>query len=168
MIVGGDLNTVLFPLGNRRTGGGGLYIELEMPAFQPFFILRDWEISGDGRDFTYFSHGHQSWSRIDYVFTSERLSLKFISGDMRSIFISDQASVIVTLSDVYPRGSDFIWRFPAYMIKNQTFRDLLKEWWLEYIDLNVTQESDPSFIWNAVKMVLRGRIKSYVATCNDK
>lgn len=64
------------------------------------------------------------------------------------------------------RVSDFAWRFPAHLVKDESFGELLRGWWLEYSSLNEAQITYPSLFWNAAKAVLRGHIMSFVATYN--
>lgn len=68
--------------------------------------------------------------------------------------------MILQILDIYPKGSDFMWHFPAYLTKDDSFRKLLRGWWLEY-SLNAAQMSDPSLFWNATKAVMRVRIMAY-------
>lgn len=75
LIVGGDLNTVHSPDEDRqgpRTTNRLLAQHRQsdkvLPALLQVTGLRDaWrDTHPEGRDFTFFSHARQSWSRIDY------------------------------------------------------------------------------------------------------
>lgn len=172
--LGGYLNTVRSPLEDGRGGSGSSRTpshrasEDVLPALLRISGLRDdWrDVHPEGREYNFFSHANQSWSRIDYLLISEQLTPRLILADIW--LISDHALVIVRLADAYPKGSDFKWRFPAHLVRDESFRELLRGWWLEYSSLNETHREDPSLFWNTVKAVLRGRIISYVTTCTKK
>lgn len=85
-ILGGDLNTVLFPLEDWSAGEGRQHLpstresDTVLLAFLQITGLRDvWRDSHpEGRDYTFFSHVHQSWSRIDYILASQSLTSRIL------------------------------------------------------------------------------------------
>lgn len=93
---------------------------------------------------------------------------KVQSAAIGPLVISDHAPVIQQIADTYPRGSDFTWRFSAYLAKDDSFSDLLRGWWLEYAASNKAHASDPSLYLNAAKAVLRGRIMAFTMSHRKK
>lgn len=176
VILGRDLNTVLSPREDRKSSKAPRHAppdrrsDMVLPPFLEVTGLRDvWrDCNPEGRDFTHFSHAHQSWSRLDYILTSKFLSPRVLSIDIGPLIISDHAPVILQLADVQPKGGDFVWRFPAHMVRDDSFKELLQGWWLEYSYANESHRSDPALFWNAAKAVMRGRIMSYVSTYKMK
>ena len=49
------------------------------------------ELKGDKRRYTYFSAVHNSYSRIEFIFTSQDLIFKIINTEINSIKITDPA-----------------------------------------------------------------------------
>lgn len=123
LILGGDLNTAHSPLEDRKLGddskGTPSYRASDnvLQGFLQVTGLRDvWrDVHPEGRDFTFFSHARQSWSRIDYLLLSAGLAPRLQSADIGPLIISDHAPVIIRIADTYPRGSDNLWHFPTYL-----------------------------------------------------
>lgn len=84
------------------------------------------------------------------------LTPKRLSAEIGSIVISDL--VIIQISDVYPRGSDFTWPFLERFTQGLVA-------WIFHLKWG---PNDPSLFWNAAKAVIRVRIMSYVATYKQK
>lgn len=105
---------------------------------------------------TYINRG-----RIDYILTSQNLTSRIQSSEIGPLLISDHAP---NISDMHPNGTNFIWHFPAYLVKDESFCDLLKGWWLECATQNEAQAGDPALFWNAAKAVLRGRMRAYATS----
>lgn len=176
VILGGDLNTVLSPSEDRRPDRDSRLTQTirsrdkVLTPFLDFTGLTDaWrDAHPEGRDFTHYSHVHHSWSRLDYMLISRHLSPKVITINIGPLVISDHAPVILQLEDTNSRGGDFVWRFPAYMVRDDSFSELLRGWWLEYCSTNEEHMSDPALFWNAAKAVMRGRIMAYVANHKKK
>lgn len=167
-IVGGDLNVVVNNTEDQRgpTGrlGGPRTHSSPLMSFLPNCQLLDsWRtLHPDGREFTHYSHPHNSWSRIDCLLISQtmlqRVDLVLI-GDM---VISDHAPVILQLTDVLPRGIHYLWRFPTHLSSDEEFQAVLRGWWLEYTATPVEHANTPGLYWETAKAVLRGHIMSYM------
>lgn len=118
VILGGDLNSVMSPLEDRRSGttpGSAPPLRTSdtvLPTFLALTGLRDtWrDLHPEGRDFTHFSHAHHSWSRLDYILMSAHLSLRVLSINIGPLVISDHAPVILHLAE---RG---IYHFPTLLL----------------------------------------------------
>ncbi|XP_056431006.1 ras-related protein Rab-24 isoform X1 [Hyla sarda] len=173
-IVGGDMNAVAVTLEDRR--GGLVDRSQTRPSDRNFgsFLtstgLNDpWRVTHpDSRDFMHFSHSHNSWSRIDYLLVSPDLFSRVVESDIHVMVISDHSPISMSLTDSFPRGADFQWRFPTYMAKDDNFVDSLKSWWLEFTWSNREHFSDAPLYWESAKVVLRGRLLAYMTTVKKK
>lgn len=171
IILGGNLNTVLSPLEDRRstkrpgTVDSHRASDRVLPPFLTLTGLRDvWrDAHPETRDYMHYSHVHHSWSRLDYLLVSGRLTPRILSVTIGPLVIFDHASVILHMEDLHPRGNDFVWRFPASLTRDESFCKLLQGWWLEYSSTNANHASDPALYWNTAKAILRGRIIPYVS-----
>lgn len=177
LIMGGDLNTVLSPGEDRqgheimgRPPTQSRPSDRVLPSFLRVTGLRDvWrETHPEGRDFTFFSHARQTWSRIDYFLLPTQLMPRVQNMTIGPLVISDHSPLILQLSDTYPRGSDFLWRFPTYLAKEDSFSALLRGWWLEYSSANETHLDNPPLYWHASKAVLRGKILAFTKAHKKK
>lgn len=96
-LVGGDLNTVVHAAEDRRSQGGSARAARSqispLRTLLPNCHLEDsWRaLHPEDREFTHFSHPHNSWSRIDYMLLSRVMmpfpGAKIISGDPLSIYL---------------------------------------------------------------------------------
>lgn len=94
---------------------------------------------------------------------------------MEDLAISDHAPITISLRDLHPGGSEFVWRFPTHLAKSEAFTTLLRGWWLEFLHTNQAHMEDPSLLWATAKAVLQGSIialttfykKKMVTTVHD-
>lgn len=170
LIVGGDLNTVHSTAENRQRGNYNL---TPLPQVIGFF-LHSFRSLGYGMFGEIhirrgeITHARQSWSRIDYFLLSPQLLSKVHSTTIGPLVISDHSPIILHLADIYPRSTDYIWRFPTYLAKDDSFGKLLRGWWLEYTSSNAAHESDASLYWNTAKAVIRGRNMAFTRSHKKK
>lgn len=94
-IVGGDLNAVLDGTEDRRGTSGTPQLLRTPPTTLSNFLsssnlIDSWRtIHPDGREFTHFSHAHNSKSRINYMLLSQGLLQRVESVPSRDLVISD-------------------------------------------------------------------------------
>ena len=119
-------------------------------------------LNPSGRDFSYFSAVHKSYSRIDYFILDSRLLSQIADSTYHNILISDHAPVSLKLKLNHKRG-EFIWRLNNALLKDKEFCSYLSSKTDPYINTNDTDDVDDSTLWEAMKAVLRGHIISYEA-----
>lgn len=89
----GDFNAVL----NKELDRSRITPAPEIPvSLQAFFKKWDfvdiwWEKNLNKREYTFFSHRHQSYSRIDYIVTSRILIVDILCMDIGNVLYSDHA-----------------------------------------------------------------------------
>lgn len=114
------------------------------------------------RDYTFYSHPHDTYSRIDYFFVFKRDRFRFSNCTIGSIDLSDHAPVFCTFHmNNTPRST--LWRLNSSALNNPQFVSQIKEEIKTFLDINDTGEIDSSMIWDTLKAVLRGRIISWCA-----
>lgn len=111
------------------------------------------------RAYTFYSHPHNSYSRLDYFFIPKQLHA-VQDCHIDPIALSDHASVHlhIDLSFSIPRTP--IWRFNTSLLNNGSFcvfvQNNLSHFWLD----NSTSPVSPAMMWDAVKDTLRGHLIS--------
>lgn len=71
------------------------------------------------QDFTFFfTTPHNSFSRIDYFFTSPALLLTLHNVEIGDTVISDHSPIILHYASVKPSSPSPTWRFPSYLAEN--------------------------------------------------
>lgn len=79
-----------------------------IPSFFSMTDLRDsWRDSRrdshpEDREYTHFSHVHQSWSRVDCQFLSKPLHQRLENATIHYLVISDHTPISVIFSDTHP------------------------------------------------------------------
>lgn len=150
LILGGDLNVPLNPL--IDTSSGKTYmtykilkqIKLLLNSLQ---LIDTWRfIHPKDRDFTFYSIPHNRYSRIDYIFVSQR-DLNMISEANIGIqTISDCATISLTFNLSEPQPKPNTWRLNSLLTDPILFpqiSSLLKE----FFEHNITPGVDPMMVW---------------------
>lgn len=109
------------------------------------------------KQFTFFSHPHRVYSRVDYffVFRTDRHRVLDCSIGVRDV--SDHSGVYLKLHlDVQPKNT--IWRLNTTLLNDKQFENFIKKETRDYAEFNSDTEVSPSILWDAAKAVLRGRI----------
>lgn len=115
-----------------------------------------------GRDFTFYSHRHTSYSRIDYFFTPKTELHRIADVEILSITISDHAPLSL-LWDIGHRRSTKQWRMNASLLNDKEFINFIMIELRYYLDTNVSPDISPLIIWDCAKAFIRGRIISFAS-----
>uniref|UniRef100_A0A803JAB7 Reverse transcriptase domain-containing protein n=1 Tax=Xenopus tropicalis TaxID=8364 RepID=A0A803JAB7_XENTR len=115
------------------------------------------------KDYTFYSGVHKTFSRIDYIFTSQSLLPHIQKAEIKDIIISDHAPISLHIQNPQPQPRSFNWRFPSYLSHSEDFKQYVKTSLANYIDDNLTHWDNPNLLWAAAKPVLRGQITAYLA-----
>uniref|UniRef100_A0A803TA98 Reverse transcriptase domain-containing protein n=1 Tax=Anolis carolinensis TaxID=28377 RepID=A0A803TA98_ANOCA len=163
LIIVGDFNGVLDPqldksgtqknrLGNKMSQLPKQFVNL----MEEYDLTDIWRITHKKeKDFTFFSDRHQSWSRIDMVWTSNSLSTRVSKIKILPRTISDHCPIEFRLDE---RINNFKWKFNENMLKSEDDIKKNREILKEYFQLNTSQETSIQVIWDASKAVMRGHL----------
>lgn len=111
------------------------------------------------RKYTYYSHPHEIFSRIDDYFLGTHNTLTVTdASDIKKIAISDHAPITLTLRGPTNQAGVRTWRFPSNLQKHPDFSKYLQSAWTEYQTINKMHIDNPILFWEAAKAVLRGNI----------
>lgn len=113
-----------------------------------------------GRDLTYYSMVHNKYSRMDYIFISQRdlTSLKDARIGMRKI--SDHAPTSVTLRLQDTPVKPCMWRLNSTLLTDSLTLKPISEAIRTYFRENTTDDVSPLTVREAHKCVIRGRMIS--------
>ena len=120
-------------------------------------------INPTARDFTFYSHPHRSFSRIDYFLVSREVidRVKACSIGIRTL--SDHNPVSITISPPYLDPSTRHWRLNSVLLSSPPFLEFLGKQWEIFMATNDTPDVNPSLLWETAKAYMRGSIISYTA-----
>ena len=113
------------------------------------------------RDYTFYSHPHNSYSRLDYFFIPQNFLHSVQTCCIESIVLLDHAPVHLYINLVFNIPKTPNWRFNTSFLNSDSFctfvRNNLSQFWLE----NKSSPVSSATIWDAAKATLRGHLISY-------
>lgn len=112
------------------------------------------------RQYTFFSHVHNSYSRIDFFLVDFKVASRVTSVKHHNRIISDHSAVTISL-DLFDIKPNYSWRFNPTLLLDSHFSQCVTEWLDDYLMFNDTGEVSDSTLWESLKAVLRGHIISY-------
>lgn len=116
------------------------------------------------RDFTFYSHPHKSYSRIDYFFVPPQVVGLMNMCTIGSIHISDHSPVYIDVRLAEPGVSSQRWRFPSYLLGDKAFIEKINLDMGLFFETNDDGETNPELLWETAKAFLRGSIISYTSS----
>lgn len=170
LIFGGDLNCVMDPRldrSNPRT----LTLSKMSKSFSAFMddngCVDVWRHLNPTRQvFSFFSHVHRSFSRIDYVFLDRALVSSIKAVDYLAIVISDHAPLQLDISfDLHMRDPP-LWRFNPLLLSDEDFCTKISGSLDTFLETNKSDQVSHSLLWETLKVFIRGEIISFVAHAN--
>lgn len=168
LIIGGDFNTVLDtyldrsstkkPPQNASTQFLNSYI-------QNTNILDIWRIMNpSGRDYSFYSPVHNSYSRIDYFLVDAKLAPFALDVQYHSIVISDHSPLSFSVCLDHMDKPHNSWKLNPQLLTDKNFCEYLKHHISFYFEKNDIPGTSPSTLWEAFKAYIRGSIISFEAS----
>lgn len=167
IVLAGDFNEVMDPCLDRSIYKG----PLSTKSRSAVHMLKDdaglidaWRlINPSKREYTFFSHCHKSYSRIDLFLVSNSLINCVMSCSIKSIALTDHAGIelCVRLGVEQRKGSR--WRMNVSLLQDKSFKKLLGEDLKNFFDLNIGSTQCIESVWEASKAYIRGKIIAYGA-----
>lgn len=115
------------------------------------------------RDYTFYSHPHKSYSRIDYLYISQQHIHKVIKSNIENITISDHAPIMLTLN-IDNEPCFRYWRMNVSIICNENIVKEMKESLKDYFEINNNGEVSPTILWEGGKAVMRENNRNLIQT----
>lgn len=141
-----DLNLALNPLLDCSSGKTALPYRCirSIKQLLTSFTLHDsWRfLHPNTKDYTFFSHPHDSYSRLDYFLISQRDLPMVVAATIEPMTLSDHSPITLTLCYSMRLAPAKIWR--------------LQRWLNWSFSLNKGSCSSPLMLWEAHKSVIRG------------
>uniref|UniRef100_A0A3Q3ENM7 Reverse transcriptase domain-containing protein n=1 Tax=Kryptolebias marmoratus TaxID=37003 RepID=A0A3Q3ENM7_KRYMA len=172
LVVGGDMNCVIDP-NLDRYDPRNLSPSLMSRSLSDFMskngCIDPWRFyNPQSKKFSFFSHFHQSFSRIDYFFVDSKLISEVLSVDYHPIIISDHAPLSLDIKFALQHRYTTPWRFNPLLLSDKNFNTFISTKIDDFIEMN-QNESNPisySLLWESLKAFLRGQIISFSAHLN--
>ena len=110
-----------------------------------------------GKDFSFFSNAHNSYSRIDFFCLSQQHIYKVTDCHIEPITLSDHAPVTLYI-DLDKEQFFRYWRLNVSLLTDTAIVQDLKQNLKEYFEINDNGEVTPSILWEGAKAVIRGKM----------
>lgn len=170
LVLGGDLNCVMDPKCDRsssRPMTPSKSAQTLSTFMDQFGYVDPWRsLHPLARQYSFFSHRHRSFSRIDYFIIDKTVLPSVISVQYSPITVSDHSTVIMDLHfDSKPKGFKF-WRLDPLLLADAAFCSYVSESITYFCETNQNAETSASLLWETLKAFLRGRIISYTSHAN--
>ncbi len=162
LIIGGDFNTVLdtyLDLSSTRKAPKNASTEFLNTYINNTNILDIWRIMNpSGRDYSFYSPVHNSYSRIDHFLVDARLAPMLLDVRYHSIVISDHSPLSFSVCLDHMDKPHNSWRLNPQLLTDKNFGEYLKHHISFYFEKNDIPGTSPSTLWEAFKAYIRGSI----------
>jgi len=160
LILGGDLNCAIDP-SLDRSSPTTLSPSTMARSFSDFMSLNGladpWRYNNpQSRDYSFFSHVHHSFSRIDYFFIDHKLLPKVTSSEYLPIIISDHGPLTLDISLSTQPRTPSRWRFNSLLLSDAKFCSTISTAIDDFLFSNKTSSTSHSLLWESLKAYLRG------------
>lgn len=170
LIFGGDLNCSIIPSLDRSNPKSNSPSKMarKLSLFMAQIGCTDpWRFCfPQSKTYSFFSHVHHTYSRIDYFFLDNMLLPLVKKIEYSSIVESDHAPVLLDLSLNHKTHEYTPWRFDSYLLKDEQFCQMISSAIEEFMEFNESEEVSSSVLWETLKVVIRGKIISYKSMVN--
>lgn len=164
IIIGGDLNCYLDPYLDRLSSRPPSNIA-SVPILNNLVKSRNlvdiWRIQHPTqKDYSFFSHVHKSYSRIDYFLVDTQLIPHVTNAKYHNILISDHSPLTMSINLSLPKQT-YSWRFNPSLLSDDKFIKYITSQLKDFLETNDNGEVSDNTLWETLKVVIRGYIISY-------
>lgn len=167
LILGGDFNCWINPKLDRssvRHNTPSKSAQVIKSFMEEFNVSDPWRFfNPSGKEYSFFSHVHHTFTRIDFFLIDNRLISLVESCSYSAIVISDHAPISLKVCIKELDGTRPPWRLNTRMLSDEHFVEFVSNQIDVFISTNKTSDVSPSLFWETMKAYLRGQIISYTA-----
>lgn len=160
LILGGDFNIALEPgIDTSRGRSKASYKKLKYirNLFHEFQLIDIWRASHPTeREFSCFSNIHNSYSRIDYLMTTQSHLGNVTHSEYGSRILSDHAPLHVRFQFCTSRGKPYSWVLNESLLAKEENLNHIKTHLENYFKENILNNNCDPLVWEAHKSVIRG------------
>lgn len=167
IILAGDFNQVLDPILDKSQFKGPLMTkdrEAIHMLKEDMALVDVWRLYNPReREYTFYSHCHRSYSRIDMFLIASPLINSVISCNIRFIVITDHAAVELCMMVGSDMGRSTRWRMNTSLLQDRGFRTVLGKDLKSFFELNMGSTEDTATVWEASKAYITGKLIAQLA-----
>jgi hypothetical protein len=121
-----------------------------------------------GKAFSFFSHVHHTFSRIDFFLVDNKLLHSITTCTYHTLVVSDHAPVSIDVTLPPNRPSPPPWRFNSSRLSDSAFKDFLSSQINFYFELNQTPGISSHTLWEAFKAFIRGQVIHFIFLTSEE
>lgn len=110
------------------------------------------------KDYTHFSHAHQSYARLDHLLVSNSLIPSAQKAQITDTVWSNHSLLSVTINNLAPQTKPAFWRLPETIISDPIRKVEIEKAISDYFTLNDTADVSAETLWAAHKATIRGKL----------
>ncbi len=164
LIIGGDFNVVLDPVLDRSStkvsplSQVAKALKYELSSYN---LIDIWRFKNKTKkEYSFYSHRHNNYSRIDYFFVPKAKDYLIELCDYLPRILSDHAPLLISVHQSPELPSCKLWRFSNHLLNNPEALNFINNNIDNFMITNKNSASS-GIIWEAMKAFLRGQIISY-------
>jgi hypothetical protein len=115
-------------------------------------------INPTGREYTFYSHSHKSYSRIDMFLISNTIIKQVVMCKINAMALSDHAPVELGIDINTDQDKKGRWRMNTSLLQDENFKQLLKEDIKSFFEINAGSTNTRAMEWEASKAYVRGKM----------
>lgn len=162
IILAGDFNQVSDPFLDRSKLSGST-MSRDRAAIhmicEDMGLVDIWRlINFSDREYTFYSHCHQTYSRIDMFLISNTMTKQVVNCRINAMALSDHAAVELHVdinTDTEKKGR---WRMNTSLLQDESFSLSLKNDLVSFFEINSGSATSRAMEWEASKAYIRGKI----------
>lgn len=162
IILAGDFNQVLDGILDKSKYAG-ISVPKDRAAIHMMMednnLIDVWRlVNPSDQEYTFYSHCHKSYSRIDFFLISQSLVNAIIDSTINAISLSDHAPVELSVnihSDRLRRGR---WRMNTSLLQDEVFSKELAGDLSSFFEINMGSTDSVAMVWEASKAYIRGKL----------
>ena len=163
VVFGGDSNTSLDRILDKTNPGRAVLKHVPRRSSAMARLLHSYDLIDvwrdfhpTARDFTYYSHVHRTYSRIDHLFTLSPLLPYVSSAKISPMAWSDHSSVQMVLTDLWSKSDPSPWRLNESLLNDPVLEKEVERAIQLYFQENSSPGVSPGTLWAAHKVTIRG------------
>jgi len=164
-LVGGDFN---FCLDNVLDRSSTRPLPLSKAAISTTAFMKDLNLTDvwrhehpQVRDYSFYSHPHDTHTRIDYFLLSTQLLYCVLDVEYLPRLLSDHSPLVMSLSIPEKTGRTYRWRLNPILLKQSEFQKFVREQIDIFTSTNKPSCSNSFILWDTLKAYLRGHCITY-------
>uniref|UniRef100_H3AQW7 Endonuclease/exonuclease/phosphatase domain-containing protein n=1 Tax=Latimeria chalumnae TaxID=7897 RepID=H3AQW7_LATCH len=171
-VIGGDFNCALDTVVDRSSSVQVAQTHMAkniLASMKEYGLMDVWRhLHPTVREYSFYSHAHQSFSRINLLLISALLSHRVKACEFLLHFASDHSPVMIQLEAPEDLQGPFRWRLDSHLFTREDFVGEIRLAIQEFFQFSHFPPSSPDMIWEAFKATIRGKIIAFSSACRKK